>query len=42
MVAVALDWGNADEGNADEVRAYVERHELDITVVLGDANVARA
>jgi hypothetical protein len=36
MVAVALDWGNADE-----VRAYVERHELDITVVLGDANVAR-
>ncbi len=36
MVAVALDWGNVEE-----VRAYVERHELDITVVLGDASVAR-
>jgi thiol-disulfide isomerase/thioredoxin len=26
---------------AEEVRAYVQRHELDITVVLGDSNVAR-
>ena len=36
IVAVALDWGSADE-----VRDYVERHELDVTVVLADANVAR-
>ena len=36
MIAVALDWNTAEE-----VRAYAERHELDITVVLGDANVAR-
>ena len=36
IVAVALDWGVADE-----VRDYVERHDLDVTVVLGDANVAR-
>jgi thiol-disulfide isomerase/thioredoxin len=36
MVAVALDWSAADE-----VRDYVQRHELDITVVLGDSNVAR-
>jgi len=36
MIAVALDWDTAEE-----VRAYAERHELDITVVLGDANVAR-
>ncbi|MDH3864986.1 MAG: TlpA family protein disulfide reductase [Gammaproteobacteria bacterium] len=36
MVAVALDWSEAEE-----VRAYVQRHELDITVVLGDSNVAR-
>ena len=36
IVAVALDWQTADE-----VREYVERHELNVTVVLGDANVAR-
>jgi peroxiredoxin len=36
MVAVALDWSEAEE-----VRDYVERHELDITVVLGDSSVAR-
>ncbi len=36
IVAVALDWGHADE-----VRDYVERHDLNVTVVLGDANVAR-
>ena len=36
IVAVALDWDTADE-----VRDYVERHDLDVTVVLGDANVMR-
>jgi len=36
MVAVALDWGAIEE-----VRAYVERHELDLPIVLGDASVAR-
>lgn len=36
IVAVALDWQTADD-----VRAYVERHDLEVTVVLGDANVAR-
>ena len=36
IVAVALDWGAADE-----VRSYVERHDLNVTVVLGDANVTR-
>ena len=36
MVAVALDWSSVEE-----VRAYVERHDLDLPVVLGDANVAR-
>ena len=36
IVAVALDWDSADE-----VRNYVERHELNVTVVLGDASVAR-
>lgn len=36
MIAVALDWGAVEE-----VSAYVERHDLDITVVLGDASVAR-
>ena len=35
MVAVALDWRSVEE-----VSAYVERHELDIPVVLGDASVA--
>ena len=36
IVAVALDW-NA----AEEVREYAERHHLNVTVVLGDANVSR-
>lgn len=36
IVAVALDWGAATE-----VRDYVERHDLNVTVVLGDANVSR-
>ena len=36
IVAVALDWGAAEE-----VREYVERHDLNVTVVLGDATVAR-
>jgi peroxiredoxin len=36
MVAVALDWSTVEE-----VSAYVERHELDIPVVLGDPGVAR-
>ena len=36
MVAVALDWDTAEE-----VRAYTKRHGLNITVVLGDALVAR-
>ena len=36
MVAVALSWNSVEE-----VRDYVERHELDLPVVLGDANVAR-
>jgi peroxiredoxin len=36
IVAVALDWSTADE-----VREYVERHDLNVTVVLGDTNVAR-
>lgn len=36
VVAVALDWRDAEE-----VRAYVERHGLDVTVVLGGAEVAR-
>lgn len=35
IVAVALDYRSADE-----VRDYVERHDLRVTVVLGDANVA--
>ena len=36
IVAVALDWAAAQE-----VRDYVERHDLNVPVVLGDANVAR-
>ncbi|MDJ0812758.1 MAG: redoxin domain-containing protein [Woeseiaceae bacterium] len=36
IVAVALDWGAAQE-----VRDYVERHDLNVTVVLGDATVSR-
>ena len=35
MVAVALDWGSVEA-----VSAYVERHGLDLPVVLGDAGVA--
>ena len=37
IIAVALDWRSAAE-----VREYVERHDLDVTVVLGDARVAQA
>jgi len=36
IVAVALDWNTVDE-----VRDYVERHDLNVTIVLGDASVAR-
>ena len=36
IVAVALDYGAVDD-----VREYVERHNLDVTVVLGDGNVSR-
>ena len=36
MVAVALDWAGAEE-----VRAYAERHQLNMTVVLGGASIAR-
>ena len=36
IVAVALDWSAAAE-----VRDYVERHDLNVTVVLGDARVSR-
>ena len=36
IVAVALDWGAAEE-----VREYAERHDLNVTVVLGDTNVSR-
>jgi peroxiredoxin len=36
IVAVALDWGTVEE-----VRDYVERHDLNVTVVLGDSNVAK-
>lgn len=36
IVAVALDWQSADE-----VRAYVERHDLNVRVVLGGADIAR-
>ena len=35
IVAVALDWGDAGE-----VQAYAERHELELTVLLGDASIA--
>lgn len=37
IVAVALDWNLARE-----VRDYVQRHDLDVTVVLGNAEVGRA
>jgi peroxiredoxin len=36
IIAVALDWDTAAE-----VREYVERHDLNITVVLGDPGVSR-
>jgi peroxiredoxin len=36
IVAVALDWELAQE-----VRDYVQRHGLNVTVVLGDASVSR-
>ena len=36
IVAVALDWDAAEA-----VRDYVERHDLKVTVVLGDAGVSR-
>jgi len=36
IVAVALDWNLVQE-----VRDYVARHELDVTVVLGDASISR-
>jgi peroxiredoxin len=35
MIAVALAWDSVEE-----VSSYAERHELDVTVVLGDAKVA--
>jgi peroxiredoxin len=36
IVAVGLDWSTLEE-----VRDYVERHELNVTIVLGDADVGR-
>ncbi len=36
IVAVSLDWATPEE-----VRDYAERHDLNITVVLGDPGVAR-
>ena len=36
IVAVGLDWSTFEE-----VRDYVERHDLNVTVVLGDADVGR-
>lgn len=36
IVSVALDWQSIDE-----VRAYAERHELNIPVVLGDVETAK-
>ena len=36
IVAVALSYGAVEE-----VREYVERHDLNVKVVLGDANVSR-
>ena len=35
VVAVALSWGSVDE-----VREYVERHDLELPVVLGDSGIA--
>lgn len=36
IVAVGLDWSSLEE-----VRDYAERHELNVTIVLGDSSVAR-
>lgn len=36
ILAVALDWQDRDE-----VRSYVDRHELDLPVVLGDSRIAQ-
>ena len=36
ILTVALDWQDRDE-----VRAYVDRHELSLPVVLGDTQIAR-
>lgn len=36
IIAVALDWSSFEE-----VRDYARRHQLNVTVVLGDADVAR-
>lgn len=36
ILTVVLDWQDLDE-----VRAYVERHELDLPVVLGDSRIAQ-
>jgi thiol-disulfide isomerase/thioredoxin len=36
ILAVALDWQDIDE-----VREYVDRHDLDLPVLLGDSRVAR-
>jgi len=36
IIAVALDWQTVDE-----VRAYAEKHDLNMPVVLGDTDVAR-
>jgi thiol-disulfide isomerase/thioredoxin len=36
ILAVALDWQDRDE-----VRNYVDRHELDLPVVLGDSGIAQ-
>jgi len=36
IVAVALDWNDVDE-----VRSYVDRHEIELPVILGDSRIAR-
>lgn len=36
ILAVALDWQDVDE-----VRDYVERHEIELPVLLGDSHIAR-
>lgn len=37
IVAVALDWASTED-----VRAYAERHEMNVPVVLGDPEIARS